>query len=69
MVLVTRNVNEILKMFGESIVLHQIIFENHNILYESKSSYFWANVCFNSLINYIYIYNLFIQYYLICLFI
>jgi len=66
MVLVTKNIDETLKMFGESITLHQMIFEKHNITYESKASYFWTNVCFNFLVHIIliiYIYNLCILYY------
>lgn len=44
MALVTKNIEDILELFGESITLHHVIHENP-IIYESKESTFWANVC------------------------
>jgi len=43
MVLATQNIEQILTVFGESILLHQYLYEKPRI-YESKESYFWSNV-------------------------
>lgn len=43
MVLLTQNIAETFKAFGESFVLHQFVFERQ-IMYKSNESYFWAHV-------------------------
>jgi len=43
MFLTTQNIEQILMAFGESILLHQFLFEKSKI-YESTESYFWSNV-------------------------
>lgn len=43
MVLLTQNIELTLTIFGESILLHQFLFEKPKI-YESTELYFWSNV-------------------------
>lgn len=43
MVLTTQNIEQTLTVFGESILIHQFLFEKPRI-YESTESYFWSNV-------------------------
>lgn len=41
---VTKNIDKTLNIFGESVMLHQTVFEKTKT-YKSKESNFWMNVC------------------------